>query len=215
MTECVSLPRPVSDSAPITSLSRQRAPLRRYEPSPERSRRRTIEISLSGRSTRASEFSSTSSTSAALRACTPGAPPKITSCIEEPRTASGDCSPIAHRTASVMLDLPDPFGPTTTLTPGPKSSWVRSGNDLKPFSVSDFRCTRALPLQAFDGHPRGLLLGLLLALAPAAPELAPVDRCHDRVGASVRRTLLVGDRVADLRSAPREQLLQRGLEVHR
>ena len=106
-----------------------------------RSRRRTIEISLSGRSTVPSELSSTISTSAALRGCTPLPPPKITSCIDWPRTASGDCSPIAHSTASVTFDLPEPFGPTTTLTPGPKSRRVRSGNDLKPFSVSDFRRT--------------------------------------------------------------------------
>src|ERR1700733_12751220 len=98
-----------------------------------------IESSLRGRSTVPSELSSTISTSAALRACTPRPPPKITSCIDWPLTASGDCSPIAHSTASVTLDLPDPFGPTTTLTPGPKSRCVRSGKDLKPFNVSDFR----------------------------------------------------------------------------
>ena len=40
-----------------------------------------------------------------------------------------------------MFDLPEPLGPTTTLTPGPNSSRVRSGNDLKPFSVIDFRYT--------------------------------------------------------------------------
>ena len=68
MTECVSLPRPVSDKTSITSVNRQRAPFRRYPPSPARSRRRTIEISLNGSSTVPSELSSTISTSAALRA---------------------------------------------------------------------------------------------------------------------------------------------------
>jgi hypothetical protein len=48
---------------------------------------------------------------------------------------------MAHNTASVMLDLPEPFGPTTTETPGEKSSRVRSGNDLNPFRVIDLRCT--------------------------------------------------------------------------
>ncbi len=38
MTECISLPRPVSDSTSITSISRQRAPASRYSPSPVRSR---------------------------------------------------------------------------------------------------------------------------------------------------------------------------------
>ena len=83
----------------------------------------------------------TISTSADERAWTPRPPPKMTSRIDWPRTASGDCSPIAHRTASVTLDLPDPLGPTTTDTPGPNSSLVRSGKDLKPLSVSDLRCT--------------------------------------------------------------------------
>ena len=39
-----------------------------------------------------------------------------------------------------MFDLPQPFGPTTTLTPGENSSLVRSGKDLKPFRVIDLRC---------------------------------------------------------------------------
>ena len=43
MTECISLPRPVSDSNSITSTSRQRAPASRYSPSPARSSRRTID----------------------------------------------------------------------------------------------------------------------------------------------------------------------------
>ena len=40
-----------------------------------------------------------------------------------------------------MLDLPDPFGPTITDTPGENVSRVRSGKDLKPFSVIELRCT--------------------------------------------------------------------------
>ncbi len=39
-----------------------------------------------------------------------------------------------------MLDFPQPFGPTITLTPGENTRWVRSGKDLKPFIVIDFRC---------------------------------------------------------------------------
>src|ERR1035437_4825951 len=179
-----------------------------------------IEISLSGRSTVPSELSSTISTSAELRGCTPRPPPKITSCIDCPRTASGLCSPIAHSTASVTFDLPEPFGPTTTLTPGPKSSRVRSGKDLKPFRVSDFRripdrpSRRSLALQALDGHARCLLLGVLLAATAAAPQRAPVDARDDHVGALVRRALLGGDLVGHLRAAARQQLLQRRLEVH-
>jgi hypothetical protein len=39
-----------------------------------------------------------------------------------------------------MFDLPDPFGPTTTDTPVPNSSLVRSGKDLKPFIDIERRC---------------------------------------------------------------------------
>src|ERR1700691_688953 len=170
MTEWVSLPRPVSESTSITSTRRARAPLRRYSPSPERSKRRTIEISLNGKSTVSSELSSTISTSAALRACTPRPPPKITSCIDWPLIASGDCSPIAQSSASVTLDLPEPFGPTTTLTPGPKSSLVRSGKDLKPFMVSDLRYIALCLGEALQRLARRLLLGVLLAASPALPE---------------------------------------------
>src|SRR5215213_2638558 len=63
------------------------------------------------------------------------------SCIVWPRTAKGLCSPSAHRTPSVMFDLPHPLGPTITLTPGENRSLVRSGKDLKPLIVIELRCT--------------------------------------------------------------------------
>src|ERR1700690_1999063 len=84
-------------------------------------------------------LSSTSSTPAPLRDGTPRPPAKMTSCIDCPRTATGDCSPSAHSTASVTFDLPEPFGPTITLVPGPNSRRVRSGNDLNPLTVIAFR----------------------------------------------------------------------------
>ena len=180
MTECISLPRPVSDSTSITSTSRQRAPDSRYSPSPVRSRRRWIETSGAPRLSTPSLSSSTSSTSAARPAWRPGAPPKITSCIDWPRTATGDCSPSAHSTASVMFDLPEPLGPTTTLTPGPNSSRVRSGNDLKPFSVIDFRYTATPSFQRLQRRLGGLLLGVLLAAPGTAPGLDARDLGADR-----------------------------------
>jgi hypothetical protein len=73
-TECISLPRPVSERISSTSTIRHFAPLSRYSPSPLRSRRRRIEISPTGRSTVPSPLSSTSSTSADERACTPRPP---------------------------------------------------------------------------------------------------------------------------------------------
>jgi hypothetical protein len=87
-----------------------------------------------------SELARTTSTSAKRRGEDPSPPAKIMSCIDCPRTASGLCSPSAHRTASVMFDFPQPFGPTITLTPGENTSLVRSGKDLKPLIVIELRC---------------------------------------------------------------------------
>src|ERR1700754_3849346 len=84
-------------------------------------------------------MSITTSTSAARPWLIPLPPAEITSCIEAPRIAPGLCSPRAQRTASVMLLLPEPLGPTITLTPGENSRFVRSGNDLNPFIDIDFR----------------------------------------------------------------------------
>ena len=118
---------------------------------------------------------------------------KITSCIDCPRTASGDCSPSAHRTASVMFDLPEPFGPTITRhARRERRACVRSGKDLKPLSVSDFRCIRRSADRLWGGgaaspcHPaplRGRLLGVLLgAPAPAADLLAATSAAPRRCG---------------------------------
>ena len=70
-TECISLPSPESESTSTTSTSRQRAPFRRYSPSPSRSSLRTIEISEKSRSSAPSWLSITTSTSAAFEPCTP------------------------------------------------------------------------------------------------------------------------------------------------
>src|SRR4051794_7729685 len=213
-TECISLPRPVSDRISSTSTSRQRAPLTRYSPSPARLSRRTMDTSPAGRSSRPDALSSTTSTSASPRACTPCAPAKITSCIDWPRTASGDCSPSAHSTASVMLDLPDPFGPTITETPGANVSRVRSGKDLKPFRVIELRCTSSTR-QRFQRRLRRGLLGVLLRAAGAARDLRAVHHRHHLERPLVRRPLLGRHLVQDDRTAPGKPLLQRRLEVRR
>src|SRR5215210_5408811 len=101
----------------------------------------------------------------------------MTSCIDWPRTASGDCSPMAQSTASVTLDLPEPLGPTMTDTPGENSSRVRSGKDLKPFRVIDLRCTSALQ-RGQRGLRRGLLGLLLGAPGTARDALAADHRGH-------------------------------------
>ena len=121
------------------STRRQRAPFSLYSPSPLRSIRREIEISENSLAARPSVLSITTSTSAKRRGDCPLPPAKITSRICWPRIAVGLCSPSAQSTASVMFDLPEPFGPTITLTPGEKVSRVRSGKDLKPFRLMAFR----------------------------------------------------------------------------
>ena len=51
------------------------------------------------------------------------------------RSRPARCSPSAQMTASARLLLPEPFGPTTTLMPGPISRVVASANDLNPRRV--------------------------------------------------------------------------------
>ena len=71
------------------------------------------------------------------------------------RTALGAWAPSTHAMASTTLDLPDPLGPTTTVTPGSSSSVVLSANDLKPLRLRLFRNTAAakLPARELPAHP--------------------------------------------------------------
>ena len=88
---------------------------------------------------RASALSNTSSTLARPAGLRWPEPLKITSCIDSPRSSLALLSPSTQRTASMMLDLPQPLGPTTpTRWPG---NWkvVGSAKDLKPESLIWFR----------------------------------------------------------------------------
>src|SRR6266853_72385 len=66
-------------------------------------------------------------------------PAKTTSSILPPRSDLAPCSPITQDRASTMLDLPEPFGPTTQVMPGSRRSEVAEANDLKPRRVRLFR----------------------------------------------------------------------------
>ena len=66
-------------------------------------------------------------------------PAKMTSSILAERSERGPWAPSTQVTASTTLDLPLPFGPTTTVMPGSNSSTVGSANDLNPFMLSDFK----------------------------------------------------------------------------
>src|SRR5450755_2892312 len=85
-------------------------------------------------------------TSARPRAGRPAVPAKTTSSILPPRSVLTPCSPITQEKASTILDLPDPFGPTTQVMPGSKRSDVAEANDLNPRKVRVFRYTRGFSL---------------------------------------------------------------------
>src|SRR5271156_3043085 len=82
-------------------------------------------------------------------------PAKTTSSILPPRRDLAPCSPMTQDKASTMLDLPEPFGPTTQVMPDSRRSVVAEANDLKPRRVRLFRYTKpSSPL--IDRAPRHL-----------------------------------------------------------
>ena len=83
-----------------------------------------------------SELSTSIATSALLRAGRLLEPEKITSSMEEARMDLSEDSPITQRSASTRFDLPQPFGPTTPVSPGSIRKSVGSTNDLKPIRRS-------------------------------------------------------------------------------
>jgi hypothetical protein len=84
-------------------------------------------------------LSNTSSTLARATGPRCAEPLKITSCIDSPRRALARVSPSTQRTASMMFDFPQPFGPTTPTSWLGTSMVVGSTNDLNPASL---RCVR-------------------------------------------------------------------------
>ena len=67
-------------------------------------------------------------------------PLKITSTIDSPRRFLADNSPSTHLTASITLDLPQPFGPTTPTKLVGKAIFVGSTKLLKPASLMCLSC---------------------------------------------------------------------------
>src|SRR5690606_38477462 len=66
-------------------------------------------------------------------------PEKITSSCLRARRRRELCSPRTQRMASETLLLPEPFGPTTAVTPEPYSKTVRLAKLLNPWMESFFR----------------------------------------------------------------------------
>src|SRR5690606_8470486 len=79
-----------------------------------------------------SELSKISSTMACETGLRADEPEKITSVSESPRRRLAVLSPITQRTASIMFDLPHPFGPTTPVMLVGRCSVLGSTKDLKP-----------------------------------------------------------------------------------
>src|SRR5690606_23617622 len=96
-----------------------------------------------------SKISSTVACDTGLRAEEPA---KITSVSESPRNRLAELSPITQRTASMMLDLPQPLGPTTPVMLLGRCRVVGSTKDLKPDSlIVDRRMRRGDLWDAGDG----------------------------------------------------------------
>src|SRR4029453_10603790 len=67
--------------------------------------------------------------------------------MRDPRNDLALCSPSAHRTDSLMFDLPHPLGPTMAVMPGRTLTVVFSENDLKPWRVIASRRMRDLCME--------------------------------------------------------------------
>src|SRR5579884_1333354 len=165
---CCCRPMPESDRSSWMSSRRHGAPLIWYSDSPVRNSVRVIVTSENSIGSRPALLSIVSDTSARPSAGRCAVPAKMTSSILAPRRLRAPWAPSTHATESTTFDFPEPFGPTTTVTPGSNSSVVRSANDLKPLRVNDFRNTRAPSTSSSErsdgiGRPRG-----------------PVQRCRSR-----------------------------------
>ena len=106
-------------------------------------------------------------------------PPKMTSSIlPAARSWRALVSPSTHRTASDRFDLPEPFGPTTPVTPSPKVILTLSGKLLKPWISSSLNTIRLLFLydsQQLERLTGGMLLCHFFAAALAAGHLVGVE----------------------------------------
>ena len=99
---------------------------------------RLIEISLNAANSPAIRpfvLSNINSTLAVPTGFRPLDPEKMTSAIDSPRSTLAEPSPITQRTASMILDLPQPLGPTMPVRLVGAVKVVASTKDLKPASL--------------------------------------------------------------------------------
>src|SRR6185295_15509306 len=119
-----------------------------------------VSVSLNCAGAERSELSRNSITSAVLRAGLVLVPEKITSSMPAARSDLCEVSPITQRSASTRLDLPQPFGPPTPVSPCSIWKSVGSTKDLKPssrnllsFIAFSVHAAMAEAPRARPGHP--------------------------------------------------------------
>src|ERR1019366_7096993 len=98
-----------------------------------------------------SALSMVSWTSAWLREGRAPEPEKITSSMPPARMALAELAPITQRRASSRFDLPQPFGPTTPVSPGSIRNSIGSMKDLKPERRRRWNCTGSAWMSLFAG----------------------------------------------------------------
>ena len=135
------------------------------------------------------------------------APEKMTSSCCFARRRRMLCSPSTQRMASATLLLPEPFGPTTAVTPPPKSNVVRLAKLLKPWMESFFRYTAQASVPAAkprDGFQRPPAAAPRACSRPRrARARAPATFTSTRIAARLTRHLLPRSHIPAVRaSAP-------------
>src|SRR4051812_20406788 len=119
------------------SFRRQGWLLIRYSVSPLRKARRVIMIWVYSEGSTPESLLMSKETSAMFRGGLSAVPLKMTSSILLERKALARCSPSTQRMASMMLDLPQPLGPTTEVMPSPgKLTSTLLAKDLNPKILS-------------------------------------------------------------------------------
>src|SRR3989338_3568447 len=79
----------------------------------------------------------------------------MTSVIDSPRRYLAELSPITQRTASMILDLPQPLGPTIAVILLGNGTVVASTKDLKPTSFIDFSRIKGSGIQKYHESQGG------------------------------------------------------------
>src|SRR5262245_47836299 len=97
-------------------------------------------------------------TSACSRAGRPPVPAKMTSSMSPPRMDFALVAPIAQRTLSSKLDLPQPFGPTMPVSPASIGTRTGSTKDLNPERRSSRSRNRSRSLELGIDQLRELII---------------------------------------------------------